>query len=38
MNVHLATALTLYETNDIDIQSLIGTHPPIEHGQILLKT
>lgn len=26
MNVHLAAALNLYESNDIDLQSLIGWH------------
>ena len=33
MNVHLATALTLYESNDIDLQSLIGWH--LSYGIVL---
>ena len=33
MNVHLATAHTLYESNNIDIQSLIGWH--LCHGIVL---
>ena len=33
MNLHLATAHTLYESNDIDIQSLIGWH--LCHGIVL---
>ena len=33
MNSHLATALTLYESNNIDLQSLIGWH--LSHGVVL---
>lgn len=33
MNVHLATALNLYESNDIDLQSLIGWH--LSYGIVL---
>ena len=33
MNVHLATAHTLYESNDIDLQSLIGWH--LSYGIVL---
>ena len=33
MNVHLATALNLYESNNIDLQSLIGWH--LSYGIVL---
>jgi len=33
MNLHLATALTLYESNNIDLQSLIGWH--LSYGIVL---
>ena len=33
MNIHLATAVNLYESNDIDIQSLIGWH--LSYGIVL---
>lgn len=33
MNVHLATALNLYESNDIDLQSLIGWR--LYHGIVV---
>lgn len=33
MNPHLATALALYESNDIDLQSLIGWH--LSYGIVL---
>lgn len=33
MNVHLATALTFYESKDIDLQSLIGWH--LSYGIVL---
>jgi hypothetical protein len=33
VNFHLATALTLYESNDIDLQSLIGWH--LSYGIVL---
>jgi hypothetical protein len=33
VNLHLATALTLYESNNIDLQSLIGWH--LSYGVVL---
>jgi len=33
MNRHLATALTIYESNNIDLQSLIGWH--LSYGMVL---
>jgi hypothetical protein len=33
MNLHLATALNLYESNDIDLQGLIGWH--LSYGIVL---